>query len=280
MLLALLTATALVVGAATPAGADDDDWDDDEHEEDEDDDEEDDDEDEDKRSKITLLTKDTATVVAGDTAWLAVNWTAKHGAVQNVRLELSEDPGDGVQVSYPTNTATWTGLMNGHVLDESEIDYTAFRVHVPDSFDKKKVKLEFEVSYTDSRGEQRTDEVKITVPVVRYTDGDHLVQHEATATVPAGGSAWIDVDMTGLAPVTSELSLTAEGGLDVVYPGDGVATSLHGDDLLEDGETDTARFRVDAGDTAPGTYQLTTELTYVFEGAGYVLPGTVEIVIE
>ncbi len=255
---ALLAVALVIVGLAAPVHAQDDNG----------------------RSKIKLLTKDTAAVVAGDTAWLAVNWTAKNGTVQNVALELNDDPGDGVEVSYPTNTGTWTGLMNGHVLDESAIDYTAFQVHVPASFDAKKVKLEFEISYTDDRGDDQTDTVKIDVPVVHYTDGDHLVQHDASATIPAGGSAWVDVDMTGLAPLTSELSLTADGALGIVYPGHGVATSLHGDHLLEDGETDTARFRVDTGDVAPGTYVLTTELTYVFAGAAHMLPGTVEIVIE
>ncbi len=116
--------------------------------------------------------------------------------------------------------------------------------------------------------------------MVQYTDGDHVAQHDSMAAVVAEGSTWVDVDLTGLAPMVTYISMTASGVLDITYPGYGTSTSPHDDEVLEDGETDTARFRVDAGDTAPGTYELTTELSYTFEGVDYLRAGTVEIVVS
>lgn len=246
--------TSLVFVSASPAAADDD------------------------EGEIELLTEETATVTAGDTAWLVLNWTAEDGPVTDVALTLRKDPGKGVVVTYPTNTATFTGLMNGHILDEGEIDFTAIRVYVPSDFDPKKVKLDFEVSYM-SGGELETDKVKVDVPVVQFTDGEHLVQHESAATVALGESTWVDVDMTGLAPSVDDIRLTVSGDLPVVYPSDRTFTSLHGDETLEDGETDTARVRIDALDVAAGDYTLDTELTYEFDGRTHSRTGTIEVTV-
>jgi hypothetical protein len=49
---------------------------------------------------------------------------------------------------------------------------------------------------------------------------------------------------------------------------------------LDDGETDTARFRVDAGDSTPGSYEITTEVSYTFAGTTHVRPGIVKVVIS
>lgn len=232
----------------------------------------------DGEGEIELLTEETAAITAGDTAWLALNWTAEDGSVTDVALTLRKGANQGVVVTYPTNTATFTGLMNGHTLDEGEVDFTAVRVYVPSDFSPKKVKLDFEISYT-SGGERVSDVVKVDVPVVRFTDGEHLVQHESAATVALGESAWVDVNMTGLAPSVDDVRLTVSGGLPVVYPGDRTFTSLHGDGTLEDGETDTARVRIDALDVAPGSYSLATELTYEFDGRTHTRAGTIEVTV-
>ena len=83
--LSLLVSALLVVGMANPALAADEDRDD---------------------GKVRLLTEETATVTAGDTAWLGINWTAEKGPVSDFSMVLHEEPKYGVQVSYPTNTAT------------------------------------------------------------------------------------------------------------------------------------------------------------------------------
>lgn len=259
----LFTAAIMILGIANPAAADSDRDDDDK-----------------QKGKIELLTKETAAVVAGDTVWVALNWTAKNGPISNVSVVLAEEPEYGVEVSYPTNTGSWTGLMDGHFLDVGEIDYTAIRVFVPDTFDKNRARVVLAVSYTNARGEAVTDRVNVRVPVVQYSDGEHVAQHESSAVVLEDESTWVDVDLTGLAPVVTDISMTASGDLAITYPGYGTSTSPYGDEVLLDGETDTARFRVDAGDAAPGTYKLATELSYTFEGADYVREGTVEITIS
>lgn len=250
----LVVASVLAVGVA-PAAADDD------------------------EGEIVLLTEEAAAITAGDTAWIALNWTAEDGPVGDVSVTLRKDPGKGVVVTYPTNTATWTGLMNGPTLDEAEIDFTALRVHVPSDFSPKKFKLDLEVSYT-SDGERQTDKVKVDVPVVHYADGEHLVQHDASGMLAVDASAWIAVDFTGLAPSVDDIRLTVTGDLPIVYPGDRTFTSLHGDQLLEDGETDTARVRIDATDVTPGDYTLSTEVAYEFDGRTHTRSGTIEMTIS
>lgn len=253
---ALVLAASLIAATAGPAAADDDD-----------------------EGKVRLLTRETATVTAGDTAWLAVNWTAEEASVADFAMVLDEEPDDGVQVWYPENTATWTGLMNGHVLDEGEIDFTAIQVMVPASFDEKYVELDFDVTWTTADGEQEDKGFDVKIPVVQYTDGDHLAQHESSIEVAPGTSTWVDVDFTGLAPVVEDLSMTVSGDLSIVYPSYGTATSLHGDSRLDDGETDTARFRVDTGDTAPGSYALATEISYIVAGESFTRRGMVKVAV-
>ena len=128
-------------------------------------------------------------------------------------------------------------------------------------------------------GEKETDKVKVDVPVVHYTDGEHVVQHESSVEMASGASVWVDVDLTGLAPVVDDVRMTASSALVIVYPDNGDATSPHGDSRLEDGETDTARFRVDSEDAAPGVYTVNTELSYEFAGERYTRPGTVTVTI-
>ncbi len=239
----------------------------------------DDDHDDRGDGKVRLLTRESATVTAGDTAWLGINWTAKDGPVSDFSMVLHKEPKYGVQVAYPTNTASYTGLMNGHELDEGEIDFSAIQVMVPADFTKKNVELEFDVTYTDSEGDEHDKKFKVKVPVVQYAAGEHLVQHESTVELAPGSSVWVDVDFTGLAPVVENLSMAVAGDVPIVYPSYGTSTSLHGDDRLDDGETDTARFRVDVGDTAPGSYEITTEITYVVAGETFTRPGTVKVVV-
>lgn len=257
--LALILAALLVIGMANPALAD-----------------EDDDRD---GGKVRLLTSESATVTAGDTAWLGVNWTAKDGPVSDFSMVLHQEPKYDVQVAYPTNTGSFTGLMNGHELDEGEIDFSAIQVTVPADFSKKHVDLEFDVTYTDGGGDEHDKKFKIKVPVVQYTAGEHLVQHESVAELVPGSSAWVDVDFTGLAPVVDGLTMAVSGDLSIVYPSYGTSTSLHGDDRLDDGETDTARFRVDVGDAAPGSYEIATEITYAVAGEAFTRPGVVKVVV-
>jgi hypothetical protein len=150
---------------------------------------------------------------------------------------------------------------------------------VPADYDKKNVELEFDVTYTDGSGEEHDKKYEIKVPVVQYTAGEHLVQHESAIELAPGSSAWVDVDFTGLAPVVERLTMAVSGDLPIVYPSYGSSTSLHGDDRLDDGETDTARFRVDVGDAAPGSYEIATEITYVVAGEIFTRPGTVKVVV-
>ena len=122
----------------------------------------------------------------------------------------------------------------------------------------------------------------VRVPVIQYTGGEDL--HQVTASlgeVTLGESAWVGVSYAGLAPRLDDFQLTVTdgGGLPIVYPADGTSTSLHHNARLEDGETDVARFRVDAYDIPAGTYELAIRATYRKDASTDELVGSVTLVV-
>jgi hypothetical protein len=67
--------------------------------------------------------------------------------------------------------------------------------------------------------------------------------------------------------------------LPITYPGDGDATSLSNDAVLEDGETDVARLYLDATETPPGSYLLDVRVSYSRGAAAGTFEGTVTVVV-
>lgn len=229
--------------------------------------------------RVRLLTTEAPTVYAGESVWVAFNWTARRAGIS--QFEATVTGPRGVEIEYPTNTGTFTGLMDGHVLDSDEIDFTAVKVTVP--FDQEdEVRLRFTVKYDDGTGRIRTDRFRAEIPVYEFNGRGTVTQLDSSTTVAAGSSEWIDVDYTTRAPRADDVSMTItdNAGLTVVYPASGAATSLHHDHRLSRGETDTARFRVDAEGAAPGDYVLSTLTTYTMDGRTRTLEGKVAISIS
>ena len=231
-----------------------------------------------KGPEANLKTKDTATIIAGDSAWVALNWEGKGGEVTDFRL-TAEAPA-GVEVTYPENTPGFTGLMNGHVLSEKELDFTALKVSVPYS-QTKKFKIKLLVSYT-ADGQAIEDNFDVTVKVAEYQANQDIAQVTDSADpIPAGESMWVKVDFTGLAPTIDDFQLVVSdsAGLSVSYPEPRSSTSLRHDSFLEDNETDFAAFRVDAIGVVPGTYNLGLTVSYTKAGFTKNLTGTFTIVV-
>ncbi len=229
-----------------------------------------------KGPEASLKTKKVATIVAGDTAWVAINWQGKGGDVADFKV-VAEAPA-GVEVTYPENTPGFTGLMNGHVLAEKEMDFTALNVSVPYS-QTKNFKIKLLVSYT-ADGTQIEDNFDVTVPVARYNADQDVTQvTESLGSIASGESAWMEVDFTGLAPLVDgfDVIVSDPAGLTVAYPAAKSSTSLNFNSVLEDTETDFAAFLVDTTGVAPGIYTLGLTVSYTMAGSTKTLPGTVTV---
>jgi len=225
-------------------------------------------------SEVKLKTKRTAAVVRGDTAWVAVTWTAKGADAQNFQVTATTAV-PGVTITYPANTGSYTSLMTDATLSAGELDFTSLRIHVPYTAPKK-IKVDLRASW-DTGGAHHTKTYKVQVPTAAYTGADLAAVTTNAGTVPAGGSAWLGVEWTGMAPALDNVAMTAVGppGTTITYPAYRAFTSLAHDATLEDGETDVARFLLDAGSLAPGTYAVDVTLTYTKAGAARSVAHTV-----
>lgn len=228
---------------------------------------------------VELTNYETAAIVAGDSAWIALNWHGGTGDAENFRLVVKK-PDPGVEIRYPANTGTYTSLWADDTLSDGEYDFTAIHVTVPYAAGGD-IKLLFTLSY-EVNGKPKTNSFNVRVPVVDYTGDEDLQQVTASlGQVAIGDSAWVGVSYAGLAPRLDdfELTITDAAGLPVVYPGDRSSTSLHHDARLEDGETDVARFRVDAYDIPTGSYTIGILASYRKDATVAELIGTVTLEI-
>ena len=229
------------------------------------------------QGEVKLRTKSTATIVAGDSAWVAINWQGK-GELTDFQV-VAEAP-RGVEVTYPENTPGFTGLMNGHVLSDKEMDFTALRLSVPYA-QTRSFTVKLRVSYkSDGRAVQ--DDFDVGVPVATYRARQDIAQvTDSLGSIASGDSAWTQVDFTGLAPMAEgfDVVVTDPAGLTVSYPSAGTSASLYFNDVLEDGETDFVAIHVDTTGVAPGTYSLSVKVSYTMAGRTKSFDGTLALTV-
>jgi len=236
----------------------------------------------DKDVNIDLRSSKTATVTAGDTVWVAIDWLAKGGDATDFRV-LAE-ASNGVTVAYPYKSLellegdnTFTSLYGDSTLSESEIDFTAIRLEVPLDVPKN-IDLVLSVSYT-TNDKPKTETFKAKVPTVQY-DGQDLEQVTTTfGPIDAGAETWVEVDYKGFAPGLEDFDVvvTDDAGFGVYYPS-GTTTSLNHDSTLERNETDFVAFRLAASD--PGIYDIQVSATYTKGGKKASLDGTITITVS
>jgi hypothetical protein len=213
-----------------------------------------------------LLTEKTAAVMAGDTAWVALNWLGEGGDVTDFGVVARSIP-KGWRVEYPENTVDHTSLYWDADLAKGEIDFTALRISVPASERDRDGTIHLRAHWTERDGKERHKEYKIEVPVARHSGADFEVLTDSVS-VASGEAAWVDVTYTGSYPELGDFTLTVSEapGLTIVYPGYGDHTSLNADTTLDRGETDVARFMIDATAAEPGTVELEVTVRYTKGG--------------
>lgn len=232
----------------------------------------------DEEAELRLKTKKTAAIVEGDTVWVSLSWTAKEADARDFRV-IATPRTRGVTVEYPENTGDHTSLMVDDVLLENEIDFTSIKVHVP--YGTKSFRLPVVAYWTDDDGEHK-EQFTVRVPVAKHKGDDIAMSSSELGSVSQGEPVWKAVAWTGIAPELADVKMTVAGPADlvVVYPGEGSSTSLHYDDVLDDGETDEARFLVDASALSPGSYDVAVTLSYAKAGRSHSVDGRLTLTVE
>ena len=118
------------------------------------------------------------------------------------------------------------------------------------------------------------------MPTFAYT-GEDVALVTTDAGVVAADNPWVDVDWSGLAPSLDGVQMTVDGppGAVVTYPGERTWSSMSFDDRLTQGETDVARFRLDASSLASGAYEFAVVLTYTRGESPSEISGVVSITV-
>ena len=213
---------------------------------------------------VSVRTSRTAAVTKGDTAWVTVSLRGRQ-SVEDLQVTATIDQ-DGAAVGYPANTETYTSTYADADLDRRETDYIAFEVSIPAEVDGRGRNVALEMTFTFTHdGDRLRGETSVRIPLVEF-DGTPFALTEDEIDLPAAANGWVELPFAGLAPEVSDLRVAVEdpADLEIDYPAD-TFTSLARDAVLEDGETDVARFRLgEAHWTSPT--KATIRVDYVLAG--------------
>lgn len=225
-----------------------------------------------RKGELVLLTDTVPVVDAGDSVWIALKWTTTDVPVKDVRVTVK---GDDLEVAYPENTGEYSAPWNGPNLAEGEVDYTAFRLEVPDDVDA----FAFDVRATYVvEGKERKDRWTVKVPVQGY-EGEDVILENPEMVLPEG-AGWVELRFTGVAPSLRRFQVMipdpAKAYLE--YP-QGDFASLERDNRLSRGETDVARFYLDTSYLGSGEHELEISAIYRRGGQTITTPFTLVITI-
>jgi len=246
------------------------------------------------KTGVRAVTTQTAAVVPGQSAWLAVVWTADQTVTD---WSTTVTAPAGVTVSYPTTRGgSDTSLYGSATLVGSTRDFTAVKLAVPYT-QTQSFSVTLVSTYTGTCGDNgqckeqgggNDDKVRehstsatVTVPV-QPAVGPAFTQVTSTVSVAAGSNTYQDIAFTGgqadLADLTVRLG-TLPAGLAVGYPGNASESRLARSGSLVGGTTDHVAVRFDTTGLAPGTYPLPLVISYT-AAAPQTVSGTVTLVVR
>ena len=213
---------------------------------------------------LNVRTNRTAAVTKGDTAWVTVSLRGKQD-ITDLQVTAVIDEA-GAAVDYPTNTETYSSTYADADLDRSETDYIAFKVTIPTEVSGRGDRVDLELEFTFTHDDERLrGEDSVRIPLVDF-DGSPFALSETDIDLPAAANGWVELPFAGMAPEVSDFRIVVEDptGLDIHYPAE-THTSLARDALLEDGESDVARFRLGEAHWGAPT-DATIRVDYVLAG--------------
>ena len=137
-------------------------------------------------------------------------------------------------IAYPTNTDTYTSLMDNDTLSTGEIDFTSLQISVP--YGSKEVKLDVVATWTENGGTQ-SKKYKVKIPVAKLKGDDIALSTDDVGSVPVGTASelneasvdgkgsWLGVEWTGIAPTIDNVQMTVTGPEDLIITYSGGAPS-------------------------------------------------------
>lgn len=249
------------------------------------------------KSGVTAVTTQTAPLAPGQSAWLAVVWTADQ-TVTNWSTTVTPPP--GVTVSYPTTRGgSDTSLYGSATLVGTTKDFTAFKLKVPYT-QTGSFTVVLQSTYTlgpdngngnrkgngpdngngNGNGKTYVTSAAVTVPIQAAT-GPAFRQKTTMVSIQAGSNTFQQVAFAGgqsdLANFNVRLG-ALPAGLEVAYPGDKSSSGLNGDSTLIGGSTDYAGIRFIATDLKPGTYTIPVTVSYI-AASPQTATGTLTLVV-
>ncbi len=106
-------------------------------------------------ARVVPLSDTVAAVEAGESQWIAINWTSLHADARE--LKVTAIGSQGIVVGYPAYPVD--GYSSGYwddTLSESEVDYTALKISVRDDAPEPRF-LRVTVDYVSDTGPQTED---------------------------------------------------------------------------------------------------------------------------
>jgi hypothetical protein len=243
------------------------------------------------KSNVHTVNPSTAPLAPGQSAWVAVVWTADR-TVTNWSTTVTAPA--GVTVSYPTTRGgSDTSLFGSATLVGGTRDFTAVELAVPYSR-RGSFSVTMTSTYTpcgdngqckDQGGgnDNRTSTTSATVLVpVLPASGVPFTQQTTTVTLAAGTSSFQQIAFTGGQTDLADFTVRAgalPAGLQVAYPGDRTASTLNGGRTLRGRSTDYVGVRFVATDLRPGTYTVPLTISYT-AAVPVTTAGTVTLVVS
>ena len=218
-------------------------------------------------------------MVPGQSGWTGVIWRAGDDDLTGFSATVEAPAGWGV--TYPENRSTDTSLWDNDTLSADEVDFTAFRLTVPENTtapSSHSVEVSLNYSYLKNGKHEKVVNKRFTlaVPVVAPSDPAFNQLTTSLGQFSPDSQTWVDMSNEGRATAFDfRLTVTDPAGATITYPNDGTSTSLNGDSVLEVGETDRASFRLDTSGLVPGTYTMNTNVSHRVATQTRNTPGTV-----
>ena len=159
----------------------------------------------------------------GETAWVATLWRAPSEDATSFELTVVQPIPNGISVSYPENTGSFSSLYKQSTLLAGDTDYSSIKLQVgPSVVGAQQIKLNVEYQIAGKKQKQKVD---VTLPVVEFSGpGRRAVDGAPSARSRPSSAEYVDVSYKANKPGVTDARLTATppGGTTVSYPNDGL----------------------------------------------------------
>ncbi|WP_448615494.1 hypothetical protein [Modestobacter sp. URMC 112] len=243
------------------------------------------------KSGVRTVTSQTAPLAPGESAWVAVVWTADQTVTD---WSTTVTAPAGVAVTYPTTRGgADTSLYGSATLVGTTRDFTAFKLAVPHG-QGASFPVTVTTTYTlcgdngqcknqGDGNDDRTGTTSATVLVpVEPAVGAPFTQDTTQVAIAGSSDTFQQIGFTGGRTDLADFAVRVgalPAGLQVAYAGDGPASRLNGGSSLLGRHADHVGIRFVATDLPPGRYTIPLTISYT-AAAPVTTNGTVTLVVS